>query len=250
MNLCIIPARKGSKRIPGKNKRDFFGKPVWHYSAWAAKKSELFHRIILSTNDFNFHYPESVEVAGVELYERTEKNATDAATLYQAVTEVLFGLETVENDIVTSAPYREYEYLCVLYPCAPFVTAGRLGEGYSMMLANNFDAVFPIQRTPGHIEQALRFKRYDKTGKIEPIFPEYKDLNSTPQWIETYKHASQWFWVNMERFMKRGTFIPENSGGLVLPWYEAHDIDTLEDWQIAEWKFKYFQQQVGNVFNG
>ncbi len=250
MNLCIIPARKGSKRIPGKNRRSFFGKPVWHYSLFAAQRSELFHEIIVSTDDDMIISDCTIAGPDVEVYKRRPDNATNEATLYKAITEVLFALETVENDIVTSAPYTDYQYLCVIYPCAPFVTPGRLSEGYSMMLANKFDAVFPVQRIEHYIEQSLRFKPYGKLDQIEQMFPEYKNKNSTPTWRETYKHASQWWWVDLTQFMKHGTFIPEYSGGLVLPWYEGQDIDTLEDWQIAEWKFKYFQQQVGNVFDG
>ncbi len=242
MNLCIIPARKGSKRIPGKNRREFLGKPVYHYSEEAAYQSELFDSIVFATDD------ELIKPIHSKLVD--QKDATDEQTLYKAIIGVLFGLETVEDDIVVDAPYLKYKHLCVLYPCAPFVTAERLCEGYTMMLSNGFDAVFPVQRVEWHIEQALRFKKYNRFGLIEPLFSAYNGKNSTPRWIDTYKHASQWWWVDLTQFMKHGTFIPENSGGLVLPWYEGQDIDTLEDWQIAEWKFKYFQQQVGNVFNG
>ena len=228
MNLCIIPARKGSKRIPGKNIREFMGKPIYHYSVDVACECRLFDEIIIATNDEYFY-----RWRGIKIYRRQGKNATDDATLYQAIIETLFAVGATNGRI------HKYENVCIIYPCAPFITPERLKEGYEL-LQKGFDTVFPVQEIGYHIERTLRFIRHSKSNKVEEIFQVYKDMNAAPNWREYYKHVGQWFWCRIDKLLKNGTIIPENSGAIVLPWWEAQECDNEIDWEIMEWKYDVF----------
>lgn len=242
MNLCIIPARKESKRIPGKNFREFAGRPIWQYSLGAAIESDLFDKIILavdkptlSASDTPAIYPK------VHEYWRLDKNATDKSTLYDVAIEVLFA----EHPADRKPTEWDYQYVCIVYPCAPFITPERLKEGYRH-LQFHYDTVFPVQSIGYHIERTLRFTK-DNPTKAEEVFARYKDENyNADTWRDYYKHAGQWFWCDVQKLVQNGTIIPENSGAIVLPWYEGQEIDTEEDWQIAEWKYKYWREGEGD----
>ena len=95
-NLCIIPARGGSKRIPKKNIKLFFGKPIIAYSINAALQSNLFDEVMVSTDD-----PEIIEIAknfGAKVpMIRSSKNSGDYATIIDVILEVINNIKTYEK---------------------------------------------------------------------------------------------------------------------------------------------------------
>ena len=105
-NLAIIPARGGSKRIPGKNIKDFLGKPIISYPIQAAIQSGLFHTIMVSTDD-----EEIARIAranGAEVpFMRSDKNSDDYATTADVLLEVLDQYHTMG---------KSFEYICCIYP--------------------------------------------------------------------------------------------------------------------------------------
>src|SRR5574344_703055 len=117
-NLCIIPARGGSKRIPGKNKKDFLGKPLIAYSIEAALQTELFDTVMVSTDDEAIAAIAKNYGADVPFI-RSEKNANDHAGLADVLMEVL--KQYKQTNVV-------FNHICCLLPTAPLTTPMRIKE--------------------------------------------------------------------------------------------------------------------------
>lgn len=122
MRVAVIPARGGSKRIPRKNIRLFHGKPIIAYSIETAKKSNLFDRIIVSTEDAEI--AEVAEAYGAE----TIKRPTHLAEI--GVPDC--GTQEVARHVVKAFCERE-DYACCIYATAPFMTAAELSYGFDML---------------------------------------------------------------------------------------------------------------------
>lgn len=217
-SICIIPARGGSKRIPRKNVKDFLGKPIIAYSIEVAKESGLFSTIIVSTDDI-----EIAEVArqyGAEVpFLRSKENADDYATLSDVVEEV--------KEWYLSKSI-EYDFICCLLATAPFVNASFLKEAYFKMIKNNYDSVRPIVRYSYPIQRGLRFEN----DIVSYIYPEFAKTRS--QDLESvYYDAGMFYWMQFRKGLQG-----DNKTGIVIPEKIAQDIDTLEDWDIAEIKYK------------
>ena len=110
-NICIIPARGGSKRIPRKNIKEFLGKPIIAYSIKAALDSGLFDEVMVSTDDFEIADIAKKFGANVPFI-RSAKNSNDFATTFDVIKEVI---NYYKDQSV------EFDNLCCLYSCAPFV---------------------------------------------------------------------------------------------------------------------------------
>lgn len=214
--IAILPARGGSVRIPGKNKRPFCGWPVIEYSIEAAQQSGCFSRIVVSTDDDDILG--IAKAAGVDGYWRSPKYATAHAIMAEAVIEVLQ---------VYAKHSQAFEYGCVIYPAAPFITPARLMEGLDK-LKEGWHVACPVYQGP-HVERALRLE----DGRVASRFPEYNQVNSDG-WPESYYHAGQWFWFDVAELILEGTLMAEKTAGVVIDKHEAVDIDTLDDWVWAE----------------
>lgn len=226
-NLCIIPARGGSKRIPRKNMKDFLGKPIVAYSIEAAIESNLFNEVMVSTDD-----AEIAEIAvgfGAKVpFMRSEITAND----YAGSVDVL--LEVIENYKIAN---KHFKNACCLYPTAPFVNTIHLQKGYEFLGSEKVDSVFPITSFSYPIWRGLRF---DKENKIKMVWPEH--LNSRSQDLEEVFHdAGQWYWFTIESLLFNKKLFTDNSAALVLEPMEVQDIDTIHDWKIAELKYAYLQ---------
>jgi pseudaminic acid cytidylyltransferase len=223
--LAIIPARGGSKRIPRKNIKDFFGKPIIAYSINTALQSNLFSDVIVSTDD-----PEIAEIAkfhGASVpFLRSEQNANDFATTLDVIHEVISCYQ--KKGVV-------FQTICCIYPTAPFVKQEHLQEGLTLLEKNNYDVVLPTVPFGYPIWRSLRkISRKDKPDSLEMIWPEY--LNSRSQDLEdTYHDAGQWYWL---KYGSELNSLFENSGTIVLPETVVQDIDNEIDWKLAELKYK------------
>lgn len=223
-NICIIPARGGSKRIPRKNIREFLGKPIIAYSIKAALDSNLFDEVMVSTDD--------KEIAKIAIkyganvpFMRSKNNADDFATTFDVVEEVVLRYKSELN--------KEFDNLCCLYSCAPFVTKEILISGQKLLNENKFDTVFPILPFSFPIQRALRKLK----GKISMIQEEY--LSARSQDLEECFHdAGQFYWCNTKAVLMTKKLLTSNTGGLVISELEAQDIDTDTDWKLAELKYQ------------
>jgi len=223
--IAIIPARGGSKRIPKKNIKDFFGKPLIAYSIEAAINSNLFQKVIVTTDD-----AEIAKIAreyGAEVpFMRPKKLADDFTGTTDVVNHAVDYLEKQGES---------YEYICTIYATAPFLQAKYLVEGYEAL--QNSDAVnafsstsmpFPIQRT---------FK-LDENGRCKMFTPEHY-MTRSQDLEEAYQDAGQFYWTSRKRQKETQNQVvfSDISIPIILPRHLVQDIDTIEDWTRAEYMY-------------
>ena len=221
--VAIIPARGGSKRIPRKNIRPFLGKPIMAYVIDAALRSGLFSEVMVSTDDTEIADVARQYGATVPFLRRVE-TAGDFATTADVLDEVLDQYEQRG---------RIFDYACCLYPTAPFVTPDLLGLAFSTLTDRNFDTVYPVQRFSFPIQRAVRLS----DGRVDWLQPEHA-LTRSQDLEPAYHDAGQFYFFNVATFRGTHRLITDNSGGVVIAEMAAHDIDTEDDWRIAEFKFR------------
>ena len=222
-SVAIIPARGGSKRIPRKNIRPFLGKPIIAYVIEAALESGLFSEVMVSTDDIDIADVARQYGAAVPFMRQSE-TASDFATTADVLQEVLGQYE--ERGQV-------FDYVCCLYPTAPFVTGKLLKRAFKTLTEKQFDTVYPIQPFSFPIQRAVRLQ--DST--VQWFQPEHA-LTRSQDLEPAYHDAGQFYFFRVANFLKSGVLIPSNSGGIIISELEAHDIDTEADWQVAEMKYK------------
>jgi N-acylneuraminate cytidylyltransferase len=222
-NICIIPARGGSKRILRKNIKEFLGKPIIAYSIQAAIDSGLFDEVMVSTDDLEI--ADIAKKYGAKVpFMRSEKNSDDFATTFDVIKEVINYYK--EQSI-------EFDNLCCLYSCAPFVNPKVLLGAYNQLTKKKFDIVFPIIPFSFPIQRALRVNQ----GKVSMILED--NLNIRSQDLEKSFHdAGQFYWCNTKQLLSSEKLITSNSGGIEISELDAQDIDTDMDWDLAELKYQ------------
>lgn len=221
-NICIIPARGGSKRIPRKNIKDFLGKPIIAYSIEAALKSDLFDEVMVSTDDEEIAAIARQYGASVP-FMRSAETANDYATTADVLLEVL-------------AKYRElgkeFDTLCCLYATAPFVKTERLRECYDLM-RDDIDSSFTVVEYSYPIQRSLVC--HEKL--IWMAYPEYKNSRSQDL-LKHYHDAGQFYFSTVKNLIENKSLWGEHTAPLVLSELEVQDLDTMTDWQLAEMKYK------------
>ncbi|MCL5127249.1 pseudaminic acid cytidylyltransferase [Algibacter sp. L4_22] len=220
-NLAIIPARGGSKRIPRKNIKHFLGKPIIAYSIEAALKSGLFDEVIVSTDDAEI--ANVAEQYGAKIVLRSQKNSDDFATLADVIEEVKN--QYISNKIV-------FDSICCILATAPLITPDIIKKGYTNLEENNADSVRPVVRFAYPIQRAFKLDE----GKVSFINKEHASTRS--QDLEpAFFDSGMFYWMRFELGLK-GT----NRYAFEIAEMQAQDIDTLEDWQMAELKYKLNNQ--------
>ena len=222
--IAIIPARGGSKRIPRKNIRSFLGKPILAYSIETALQSQLFSEVMVSTEDD--------EIAALALrygaavpFRRSEQTANDFAGTAEVLLEVLACYE---------AQGHVFDYGCCIYPTAPFMTVDLLNRAWEMLRDDCDDSVFPVVRFSCPIQRALQLD-----GKRATMFwPENYTARSQDLTV-AYHDAGQFYWFNCAAFRQKRRLWTDHSGAIVISESDVHDIDTPEDWAMAEFKYRY-----------
>jgi len=223
-NLAIIPARGGSKRIPGKNIKDFLGKPVIVYSIEVALKSGLFNEVMVSTDDEQI--AEIARKAGATVpVLRSQKNADDHATLANVVLEVVDYYKN-EGD--------SFDKICCILPTAPLISLDRLKEGFKLLTSIDYGSVIPVIPFSFPI---LRSFRINDNKLLELNWPE--NFNKRSQDLPlSYHDSGSFYWADYEIFLKEKSLLTQSTGAIVLNEMEAQDIDTETDWKLTELKYK------------
>lgn len=222
-NVAIITARGGSKRIPRKNIRPFLGKPILTYAIDAALQSGLFTEVMVSTDDDEIAEIGRQYGASVPFL-RSTKTADDFATTANVLSEVL-------SQYKQQGPI--FDYACCLYPTAPFITPELLNRSFSVLLEKKFDTVYPVQQFSFPIQRAV----FLRDQNVQWVQPEHA-LTRSQDLEPAYHDAGQFYFVNVSIFRQTHRLITTNSGGIVISELEAHDIDTEDDWRVAELKFR------------
>lgn len=221
--LAVITARGGSKRVPRKNIKEFCGEPIIAYSIRAARGSGVFDEVMVSTDD-----EEIAEIArwlGARVpFQRSPENSGDMAMTHEVVLEVLRKYEELG---------RKFDIVCCIYPTAPFLTASRLRESMEKLRQENVDGVVPVVRFSFPPQRCFVIKE----GLVSYQWPENRLKRS--QDLEPYYHdCGQFYLLRVEPFIREQSMVLANTAPIILDEKEVQDIDTPEDWEMAQMKFR------------
>lgn len=221
--VAIITARGGSKRIPGKNIKEFLGKPIICYSIEAALESELFDEVMVSTDDERI--AEISRRAGAEVpFMRSGAAANDYATTDDVLLEVL-------------SEYRKrgrsFSYMACIYPTAPFVTPEKLKQAFRLLKESNAAGVMPVVSFSFPPQRGMAVRE----GRLQYCYPENAAKRS--QDLETMYHdCGQFYCYHVERYLACKGGLTEGYVPLIVPETEVQDIDNPTDWKLAEIKYR------------
>jgi len=223
MNIAIIPARGGSKRIPRKNIKLFDGKPMIAHAITAAMASRLFDHIVVSTDD-----DEIADIAREWGAEAPFSRPIDLANDHTATIPVIsHGIHACR------ALGWSFEHVCCIYPGVPFIQTEDLREALALLLQEGADYSFPVTEFSSAIQRALR--RLDD-GRMQPFYPEF-EATRTQDLEPAYHDAGQFYWGKVEAWLQ-ATSIYNRGIGYLIPHWRVVDIDTPEDWFRAEMLLK------------
>jgi len=228
MNICVIPARGGSKRIPRKNIKKFNGKPIIAYSIEAALKSNCFDQVIVSTDD-----DEIAEVAkkyGAQVpFLRPDELSNDYAGTIPVIKHAIEWMEDNKSSV---------ENVCCLYATAPFIRPQIISQAYQQLNNSKADYCFSVTSFVFPIQRAIKIV---EKNKVSMFYPEH--FNTRSQDLEeAYHDAGQFYWGKAQAFKDELQIFTEVATPYILPRYLVQDIDTPEDWIRAESMYRVLQE--------
>tara|TARA_B110000503_G_scaffold37528_1_gene61361 strand:- start:738 stop:1451 length:714 start_codon:yes stop_codon:yes gene_type:complete len=227
MKIAIIPARSGSKRIPRKNIKPFSGKPMIAWSIIAAQQSGCFDRIVVSTDD--------LEISRVAQAHGAETPFIRPAELSD---DYIGTIPVVAHAIAwQNSNGEQVDEACCIYATAPFVQVKDLQCGLQVLQSSGADYAFSVAKYSFPIQRAIRINEEKRIEMLQP-----KNFRTRSQDLEEVWHdAGQFYWGKAAAWLAMLPIFSSDSRPVSLPSYRVQDIDTLEDWQRAEWLFKAMQ---------
>ncbi|HDI3293790.1 pseudaminic acid cytidylyltransferase [Vibrio cholerae] len=232
MNVAVIPARGGSKRIPRKNVKDFCGKPMIAWSIEAAKASGCFDKIIVSTDD-----TEIADIArqfGAEIpFIRPAALSDDYTGTIPVIRHAVEWLN--QND-------SKVDYACCLYATAPFILPEDLRQGLQLIKDAGSSYAFSVTSYAFPIQRAVRITKNSRVAMFNPEHFQTRSQDLEHAWHD----AGQFYWGTVDAWCEERAIFGEDSLPVVLPRHRVQDIDTAEDWNRAEWLFRAMQAEGGS----
>ena len=221
--LAIIPARGGSKRIPKKNIKEFCGKPMIGWPLSVLNDGDIVDEIIVSTDS-----EEIAKVAknlGAKIpFMRPSELADDftgtAAVVKHAVEWYLENIGSVE-------------YVLTVYPTAVFLSHKDIEAAFNMLQAPDLEIVFSGTEYPFPIQRAVYL---DEQQRVTLFQPEHYSSRSQDL-VKAYHDAGQFYFAKLSAVLNNISAFSKASRMLVLPRHRVVDIDTMEDFEVAEWLF-------------
>lgn len=226
MNIAVIPARGGSKRIPRKNIRPFCGKPIIAHSIETALATGLFSSVIVSTDD-----EEIASVAKEHGAEVPFMRPADLSDDFSGTTPVIrHALQWyLDNG-------REIETVCGFYATAPFTLPNDLVQGHDAL--TKAPAAFSITTFPYPIHRGLQ---QNDQQEMALIWPEHRMARSQDL-PEAYHDCGQFYWATTDFLLSNKEFMDGEAVGIRIPRHRVQDIDTEEDWLRAEAMYRVLKE--------
>jgi pseudaminic acid cytidylyltransferase len=222
MIVAIIPARGGSQRIKKKNIKKFCSKPILYWTINALKKSKLFSKIVLTTDD------NRIKKIGKQLgFDYIISRTAFLAGNYTPTKPV------IEHAIKVLKVKLKIKYVCCVYPCNPFLNSYDLKKSFKVLKKNEKNFIFPVTEYAHPIQRA--FKLGNKKQII--FFNKKNDLKRTQDLPKSYHDAGQFYWGSVSTWLSKKK-LHSNSIGLPLPKWRVVDIDNAHDWKRAELLFR------------
>lgn len=221
--IAIIPARAGSKRLPGKNLKLLGGKPLVAWSIEPALQSQCFSRVLVSTEDS--YIAETAKKYGAEVpWLRPKHLATDEATAEQVVLDVLNCLHK-ENPKTPDA-------VMLLQPTSPFRSVNSIHRAIDLFKDSGGESVVSVSPATTH---PYLCKVLNEKGEMKSFVTDKPDITRTQDMPPAYQLDGVIYLTSAETILKEKSFYSKNTQGLIIedP-YEGIDIDTHFDWLMAQ----------------
>lgn len=223
VNVAIIPARIGSKRIKNKNIKIFFDKPMIYWTIKKIKKSRIFDLIVVSS-DSNKILELSKRYGADITIKRLKNLSNDKSKTFDVIKHAIKFLEKLNLKI---------NNVSCIYPCTPFLKIEDLKKSFAILKKNPKKLIMSIAKYSHPIERAFKLTRTKRIIFNNKKFKNYR----TQEFMSHFYDAGQFysFKYNLKDI--------ENSKriGLELPCWRVIDIDTIDDWKKAEIMFKSFK---------
>lgn len=219
--IVVIPARGGSKGLPGKNIRPLAGTPLIGHAVQVANDSQYTDKVIVSTD--------SQEIAavgrkyGADISLRPANLATDTALISTALRDLL------------KKQAEDYEYLFLLEPTSPFRTPSLLDLCISEIIDGDFDSIAtfsPSDPPPNRLWVI-------ENASAKPLLAEADPWAPRQAQIKAYALNGLIYGINISQWQKsesKGLFFGKNKAMITDGF--AIDIDTIDDFNLAEYYFK------------
>lgn len=219
VNIAIIPARAGSKRIKNKNIKLFNKRPIIYWSILAAIQSKLFSRIIVSTDSLKI--AKISKKLGAEVpFLRSKKLSGDKAGIDKVV------IETLKRLNITN---KKNLYICCILAASPFIESENLRKASRIIKKKYINYVFPAIKLSSKI---LRAFIKNRSGEINMVSKKYYKINSQ-NLRKVYLDAGQFYFGKYTSWIKKKNIYFNNSRIIEISEKKNVDIDTPEDWKRA-----------------
>lgn len=224
MNLCVIPARGGSKRIRKKNIKHFAGKPLLAHSIEAAQSSTLFEEVIVSTDD--------EEIATVA----RELGASVPFMRPHSLSDDFTGTGLVVAHAIEECGKSGLlpDFVCCIYATAPMLDSNDVAKGLHLLQSGEWSYVFSATSFESSVFRGFMQLHH---GGLEMLFPEHADTRSQDL-SEIYHDAGQFYWGRRQSWLDGEPVFGTHSTIVKLPRWRVQDIDTEEDWTRAELMYR------------
>jgi pseudaminic acid cytidylyltransferase len=225
VNIAIIPARGGSKRIPQKNIKNFCGKPMIAWSIEAAKKSGLFSRIIVSTDN--------AEISAVAIQYGAEcpfVRPIELSDDHSTVGDVM-----AHATHLTISENPEISAICCIFATAPHIDTNDLATGLRLLNSGSWSYAFSATTFEYPI-----FRAFEKqaSGELKMVFPNHY-LSRSQDLPEAFHDAGQFYWGRPVAWINKNRVLDKWATPVFIPRWRVQDIDTEEDWKRVEELVRY-----------
>jgi pseudaminic acid cytidylyltransferase len=212
-SIAIIPARKGSKRIPGKNIKLFYGKPIIYYAIKKAAESALFSKILVTTDSKKIANISKKFGASVEFI-RPKYLSNDKVGTIEVISHAVNYLKKKK---------LFYKYVCCIYPTTPLINLKKFKICYKILNSNNFNYVFPVSKYHKTNTTYLLLNK-NRTVK-EKIDKEKKKFSSL-----FYNDTGQYYWGKFNSWLNKKKLFTSKSKVIFLSKNDFVDVNTPKDW--------------------
>ncbi|MDC0865580.1 pseudaminic acid cytidylyltransferase [bacterium] len=224
MNIAIILARGGSKRIPRKNIKNFCGKPIIKWPIEIVKKSNLFDYIMVSTDDEEIKKKSESYGANVPFI-RPSKLSDDYSTTTEVVSHSI--------DWMYNQGWK-IDSVCCIYATSVFINISDLKLGHKKLNEENWSYIFSATDFEYSVFRSFNINKNDS---VKMLFPEFYHSRSQDL-PKVFHDAAQFYWGKPEAWLNNLQIFDSHSSFVFLPNSRVRDIDTEDDWEAAENLFK------------
>ena len=230
MNVAVIPARGGSKRIPRKNIKQFCGKPIIAWPIEVAKQSELFDHILVSTDDEEI--AKVAKACGAEVpFMRPAKLSDDYADTTEVIAHAISWMHKQQ---------WQPKAVCCIYATSVFFIVDDLKKGFDALNTGNWSYAFSATDFEYPV---FRSFRNHPDGGVEMFFPEHFKKRSQDLPVALHD-AGQFCWGRPSAWLEKKRVFDSSARPILIPRWRVQDIDTEDDWKRAVLLFDLIKEKI------